>query len=149
MASLTKKILSRKKGQLFLLEVFIALSVLILLMLAIYQVEFTTLPTYQDDLSTVGYNTLDSLNTAGELKPLVYNLLTDELAESLDDILPQNIVWRLKVDDGAGNTIFSLFWDRLPSTGASVGAADYFLYGYGDGLDQFRVIHLELWQLLG
>jgi hypothetical protein len=149
MGRIRKKLLHNKKGQLFLLEVFIALSVLILLMIALFQVEFTSTPTYQDNLSEIGYDALESLNQAGELKPLVYNLLTSDLADNIDDILPINVLWRLTVEDDVGTTIFNIYWDRIPPLDASVGATDYFLYGYETNLNQFRVIHLELWRLAG
>lgn len=150
MAPISKlKIRRKKRGQLFLLEVFIALSVLILLMIAIYQVEFSTDKTYPDNLSEIGYNTLESLNKAGTLKPLVYNLITTELADSIDNALPENIFWRLSVEDDAGTNVFSLYWERIPPADASVGASDYFLFGYDTILNQYRVIHLELWRLVG
>lgn len=139
----------RKKGQLFLIEAFIALSVLVLLMIAIYQVEFSSTPNYQDDLSEIGFNALDSLNKAGELKPLVFNLQSTDLANSLDDALPENILWRLSVEDETGTTQFTVFWDRSPPASSSIGATDYFLYGYNDALDSYRVIHLELWRIVG
>ena len=138
-----------KKGQLFLIEVFIALSVLILMMIAIYQVDFVSDPTYQDDLSEIGYNALESLNKAGNLKSYIYNIQTTEFAESLESILPENVLWRLSVEDDAGTTIFQIYWNRTPPADVSVGVTDYFLYGYETELNQFRVIHLELWRLLG
>ena len=149
MGRIRKKIKQNKKGQLFLLEVFIALSVLILLMLALYQIEFTSVPTYQDDLSEIGFDALESLNQAGELKPFVYNLLTTELTDSLDDILPMNVLWRLTVEDDSGTTIFSIYIDRIPPVDASIGVTDYFLHGNDINLNQFRVMHLELWRLVG
>ncbi|NHJ40392.1 MAG: hypothetical protein FK731_10205 [Asgard group archaeon] len=149
MARIMRKLLPNKRGQLFLLEVFIALSVLILLMIALFQVEFTSTPTYQDDLSEIGYNALETLNQAGELKPLVYNLQIIDLTDSLDNILPINILWRLTVENDAGSTIFNIYWDREPPLDVSVGVTDYFLYGYEINLNQFRVIHLELWRLVG
>jgi hypothetical protein len=150
MAPISKiKIRQKRRGQLFLVEVFIALSVLILLMIAIYQVEFSSDETYPDNLSEIGYNTLESLNKAGTLKPLVYNLQTTELADSLDNALPENIFWRLSVEDDAGASIFTLYWERTPPADASVGATDYFLFGYDTILNQYRVIHLELWRLVG
>ncbi|MHA1243625.1 MAG: hypothetical protein ACTSXA_00335 [Candidatus Heimdallarchaeota archaeon] len=149
MARLKKLTLpTKKKGQLFLLEVFIALTVLVLLMVAIFQIELTTMPNYQDDLSTIGFETLDSINKAGELKNLVFNGLTTDLADSIDAALPANILWRLSVEDEAGNTQFTLFWDRTPPADAAVGATDYFLYGYQSDLNQYRVIHIELWRLV-
>ncbi|NHJ48056.1 MAG: hypothetical protein FK733_09735 [Asgard group archaeon] len=149
MGRIGNKLLRNKKGQLFLLEVFIALSVLILLMLALYQIEFTSVPTYQDDLSEIGFDALDSLNQAGELKPLVYNMLTSDLADSLDEILPANVLWRLTVEDDTGATIFSIYDGRTPPVDASIGVTDYFLYGYESNLNIFRVVHLELWRLIG
>jgi len=140
---------SKKKGQLFLLEVFIALSVLVLLMIALYQVEFTSLPTYQDDLTDIGYNTLDSLNDAGSLKTMVYNLQTTELSDSIDEALPANIYWRLAVEDENGAIVFDLYWDRAPPADASIGVTEYFLFGYETNLNEFRVVHLELWRLVG
>jgi hypothetical protein len=149
MAKLRKlKITTRKKGQLFLLEVFIALTVLVLLMAAIFQIELTTKPNYQDDLAAIGFDALDSINKAGELKYLVYNSLTDELADSLDEALPDNILWRLSVEDEAGNVQFTIFWDRIPPADATVGVANYFLYGFQSDLSYYRVIHLELWRLV-
>lgn len=142
-------ILRNKKGQLFLLEVFIALTVLILLMVAIYQVEFTAPPSYQENLSEIGYNTLESLNIAGDLRPLVYNSLTQELADSLDNALPENIIWRLSVEDSAATVQFQIYWDRTPPTESSVGVTEYMLYGDMDNISHFRVIHLELWRIVG
>ena len=98
------KLPNKKKGQLFLLEVFIALTVLVLLMVAIFQIELTTKPNYQDDLASIGFDALDSINKAGELKNLVFNGLTDELADSLDEALPENVLWRLTVENEAGES---------------------------------------------
>ncbi len=144
-----KLIKNNKKGQLFLLEVFISLSVLILLMIALFQVEFTTRPTYQENLSEIGYNALDSLNQAGTLKPLIYNQQITELADSLDASLPANVLWRLSVNDEDGTTIYSIYWDRTPPSDATIGVSEYFLFGFETNLDQFRVLHLELWRLAG
>lgn len=150
MVRLTKTLLKRaKRGQLFLLEVFIALSVLVLLMIAIYQVEFTITPNYQDDLVDIGYNALDTMNAAGELKPLIYNAQTLELADSLDAILPENIIWRLSVEDGSGTTLFQVYWDRAPPEDSSIGVTEYFLYGFQDDLSGNRIIQLELWRIFG
>ncbi|NHJ03486.1 MAG: hypothetical protein EAX90_01580 [Candidatus Heimdallarchaeota archaeon] len=140
---------NKRRGQLFLLEVFIALSVLILLMIAIYQVEFTAIPTYQDDLAEIGYNALETMNKAGELKPFIFNSQTLELANSLDEILPENIIWRLSVENSVGTTIFQVYWDRVPPVDGSIGVTDYFLYGYIDALEQYRIVHLELWRIVG
>lgn len=139
----------RKKGQLFLLEVFIALSVLILLMIALFQVEFTSVPTYQDDLSEIGYDVLNTLNDVGTLKPLVYNAQTSELINSLDNSLPENVIWRLSIRNSAESSIYDIYWDRIPPADATIGVTDYILYGYGTGLDTYRVVHLELWRLIG
>lgn len=141
--------LRNKKGQLFLLEVFIALTVLVLLMVAIYQVEFTSIPNYQDDLSDIGHNALESMNIAGDLKSLVFNAQTLELAESLSEALPENIIWRLSVEDSTGSTQFQIYWDRTAPIGSSVGVTDYFLYGEADNLSHYRTIHLELWRIVG
>ena len=149
MARINNIFRKRTKGQLFLLEVFIALSVLILLMIAIYQVEFTTIPTYQEDLADIGYNALESMNKADELKPLVFNAQTTQLAESLDELLPENMIWRLSVEDGTGTVLYQIYWDRVPPTEGSVGVVNYFLYGNLDSLEQYRIIHLELWRLVG
>ena len=145
----SKSNLLNKKGQLFLLEVFIALTVLILLMVAIYQVEFTAPPSYQDDLSEIGYNALESMNLAGDLKPLVFNSLTTDFANSLSAILPENVLWRLSVEDGVGTTQFQIYWDRTPPGESSVGVTEYFLYGNAENLQHFRTIHLELWRIVG
>jgi hypothetical protein len=117
-------------------------------MVAIFQIELTTMPNYQEDLSTIGFEALDSINKAGELKNLVFNGLTTDLADSIDAALPTNILWRLSVENEAGNEQFSLFWDRTPPEDAAVGATDYFLYGYLSDVNQYRVIHLELWRLV-
>lgn len=152
MARIKRRIVNlrgKKQGQLFLLEVFISLTVLVLLMAAVYQIEFTTVPTYQDDLSIIGYNALESLNEAGTLDQLVYSENTDELSNQLNAFFSDNIIWRLSVGYENGTTQFTVFWDRQPPKSASVGVTEYFLYGYGTNVDQFRVIHLELWRLLG
>jgi len=140
---------TKKNGQLFLLEVFIALSVLILLMIALFQVEFVTKPNYQENLTRIGYNALDSLNQAGVLKPYVYNQQITALQESLNDALPETVFWRLSIRDETGTVVFNVYWDRTPPYDLTIGITDYILYGFEDGLDQYRVLHLELWQLVG
>jgi hypothetical protein len=137
-----------KKGQLFLIEVFIALTVLILLMAAVYRVEFTTVPNYRRSLSLIGYDALDSMNQAGELKPYVYNNLTTQFTTSLEDILPENILWRMSVEDESNVVQFSIYWNRVPPTDGSVGVTEYFLYGFETNLEGYRIIHLELWYLV-
>lgn len=140
---------TNKRGQLFLLEVFISLSVLILLMIALYQVEFTTMPTYQENLSEIGYDALDSLNQVGTLKPLIYDQQTTMLIDSLDAALPTNVLWRLLVEDATGTTLYTVLWDRTPPLDATTGVSEYMLFGFETNLNQFRVLHLELWRLVG
>ena len=89
------------------------------------------------------------MNIAGDLKSLVFNAQTLELGESLNEALPDNIIWRLSVEDSAGSTQFQIYWDRTPSIGSSVGVTDYFLYGEVDNLSHYRTIHLELWRIVG
>ena len=138
-----------KQGQLFLLEVFIALTVLVLLMTAVYQVEFTTVPDYQDDLSIIGYNALEAINSAGELKPLVYSENRAELIQRLDEVLSGQVLWRLSVLDDSGTPLFQVYWDRLPPANADIGVVDYLVFGQGTTVDDFRTLHLELWRIMG
>ena len=143
------KLKPKKKGQLFLIEVFIALSVLILLMIALYQVEFTLKPTYQDNLMDIGFNALESLNNAGNLKPAVYNLATNDLTNDLDDLLPITVFWRMSVENEAGVTLLTIYWERIPPADVSVGAIDYYLSSFDVNINAFRIIHMELWRLTG
>ncbi|TFG01480.1 MAG: hypothetical protein EU542_06885 [Promethearchaeota archaeon] len=138
----------RKKGQLFLIEVFIALTVLVLLMTAIYQIDFTTIPKSSEKLSTIGYTALDSLHSSEALKPMIYNEQTDDLKDSLNELLPANILWRLNVLDEEEQVVFDVYWEREPSSNSNLGISEYILYGYNDALDNYRIIHLELWQLI-
>ncbi|MEA2071408.1 MAG: hypothetical protein U9O98_08970 [Asgard group archaeon] len=148
MVRIINNLTKQKKGQLFLIEVFIALTVIILLMTAIYQVEFTTYPHYQEELSTIGFDALETLNEAGELKPLIFEQNSITIQENLDNLLEENILWRLSVLDNSSKELFTINWEQTPPLDTDIGVVNYILASDGSSLGDYRIIHLELWQLI-
>ena len=88
-----KSLMKSKKAQLFIIEAFIAVSVMIIMVTALYEVQIATQitpePTFQEDV----YNTLRALDRNGKLDEYILALESGSVPEitNLKSILKQAI----------------------------------------------------------
>ena len=88
-----KSLMKSKKAQLFIIEAFIAVSVMIIMVTALYEVQIATQitpePSFQEDV----YNTLRALDRNGKLNEYIYTLEIESIPEitNLKSILRQAI----------------------------------------------------------
>lgn len=73
-----RSLLRSKKGQLFVIEAFIAVSVMIIMVTALYQVQVTTTPKPEPDYSKNVYAVISSLDQQGILERLVLAIKNNE-----------------------------------------------------------------------
>ncbi len=108
-----KRLAKNKKGQLFIIEAFIAVSVMIIMVTALYEVQLATQPSsepnFQDDI----YNTLKLLDQNGLLDEYIITVKTGSPAEIIDikTVLKQSI-YGILPDNGE----FQLFCENMNSS---------------------------------
>ena len=79
-----KKLASNKKGQLFIIEAFIAVSVMIIMVTALYEVQLATQPSSEPNFQEDIYNTLKLLDQTGFLDEYINTAETGSPAEIAD-----------------------------------------------------------------
>lgn len=88
-----KSLMKSKKAQLFIIEAFIAVSVMIIMVTALYEVQIATQitpePSFQEDV----YNTIRALDRNGKLEEYIYALEIGSIPEitNMKSILKQAI----------------------------------------------------------
>jgi hypothetical protein len=150
-----KKLMKNKKGQLFLIEAFIAVSVMIIMVTALYEVQIATQPTpelyFQEDV----YITLKALDNEGLLDEYLYTIKTGTPAEirNIKDIiqaalygsLPDNGEFILHCENLTSSQIVTDSWiNEGLAPGKETIGVDYLITEvYGD-YDPY-IYHLQLW----
>ncbi|MHA1415874.1 MAG: hypothetical protein ACTSRR_06390 [Candidatus Heimdallarchaeaceae archaeon] len=72
-----RKLLKSKKAQLFVIEAFIAVSVMLIMVIAIYEVQLATVPPKEQGYTKLTYNILESLDQSGILEEYVIALKSE------------------------------------------------------------------------
>jgi len=72
-----RKLLGSKKAQLFVIEAFIAVSVMLIMVIAIYEVQLATVPPKEQGYTELTYNILESLDHGGILEEYVIALKSE------------------------------------------------------------------------
>ncbi|MHA1865186.1 MAG: hypothetical protein ACTSVB_09940 [Candidatus Heimdallarchaeaceae archaeon] len=75
-----RKLLRSKKAQLFVIEAFIAVSVMLIMVIAIYEVQLATVPPKDQGYTELTYNILESLDQSGLLEEYVIALKSENSA---------------------------------------------------------------------
>ena len=88
-----KSLMKSKKAQLFIIEAFIAVSVMIIMVTALYEVQIATQVTPEPNFQEDVYNTLRALDRNGKLDEYFFALETGSIPEitNLKSILKQAI----------------------------------------------------------
>ncbi|MHA1259762.1 MAG: hypothetical protein ACTSRO_09025 [Candidatus Heimdallarchaeaceae archaeon] len=86
-----KALLKSNKAQLFIIEAFIAVTVMIIMVTALYEVQLITQPSAEPNFSDEMYNTLKILDTNDQLDKYIYTLMYGSSSEisSMKNLLEQ------------------------------------------------------------
>ncbi|UJG43342.1 MAG: hypothetical protein K9W46_13330 [Candidatus Heimdallarchaeum endolithica] len=95
-----RKLLRSKKAQLFVIEAFIAVSVMLIMVIAIYEVQLATVPPKDQGYTELTYNILEALDQSGLLEEYVIALksgnstnieiVQDNISLAVYSSLPEN-----------------------------------------------------------
>ncbi len=87
---LFKELSKSKKGQLFVIESFIAVTVMIIMVTAMYEVQVATNTPIEEKYSNVAYNLLESMDKSGTLDNFVQVLKNGTLSQQIS--VKENII---------------------------------------------------------
>lgn len=104
-----RKLSKNKKGQLFIIEAFIAVSVMIIMVTALYEVQLATQPSVEPEFHKEVYSTLQALDENGILDEYIYavvNVVSDDityyrtiLTQAIYGALPDHGEFKLNYED--------------------------------------------------
>ena len=150
-----KRLTKNKKGQLFIIEAFIAVSVMIIMVTALYEVQLATQPSsepnFQDDI----YNTLKLLDKNGILDEYIITVETGSAVEianikntikqSIYGILPDNGEFQLFCENMASSDVVSDSWINraliLPKESIGI---DYLITEINGEFGSY-IYHFQVW----
>ena len=113
-----RSLLKSKKGQLFIIEAFIAVSVMNIMVTALYEVQIATQPAVEPNFGKEVYDTLKLLDQDGQLDEYIFALITGSSSEIIaaKNGLSQAIYLSLPA-----NGEFSLYCENLTSSSIIAG----------------------------
>jgi len=150
-----KALFRNKKGQLFIIEAFIAVSVMIIMVTALYEVQIATQPTSEPNFHENIYSTMKALDNNGVLDDFVYALKIDSSADiatnksiiqqAIYGILPDNGEFRLHCENITSSTIITNSWvnQHLSLSSEAIGI-DYMITEIMGEYDPC-IFHLHVW----
>ena len=108
-----KALFRNKKGQLFIIEAFIAVSVMIIMVTALYEVQIATQPTTESNFHENIYSTMKALDKNGVLDEFIYALKIDSLTDiNIQKTIIQQALYGALPDNGE----FKLYCQNVTST---------------------------------
>ncbi len=149
------KLSKSKKGQLFIIEAFIAVSVMIIMVTALYEVQLATQPSAEPKFHEGVYSTLQALDANGFLDDYIYSIVNsipadiiyyrNIISQAIYGALPDHGEFKLNYEDLQTSSIVtgSHINEHL-TPGDSVISLDYFITEvYGEYAPY--TIHLQVW----
>lgn len=149
------RLLHSKKGQLFVIESFIAVSVMIIMVTALYQVQVSTTPAPKPDYASSINVVMESLDENGQLGNLISAIILNQadiisstktaIANAIYATLPDNgefIMYCTNVTSGA---ILSESWihEKLTVPSDAIGI-DYLILEVNGTFAPY-VFHVDVW----
>lgn len=150
-----KRLTKNKKGQLFIIEAFIAVSVMIIMVTALYEVQLATQPSsepnFQDDI----FNTLKLLDKNGILDEYIVTVETGSAVEianikntikqSVYGVLPDNGEFQLFCENMASSDVVGNSWinQALILPKESIGI-DYLITEINGEFESY-IYHFQVW----
>lgn len=150
-----KALFRNKKGQLFIIEAFIAVSVMIIMVTALYEVQIATQPTSEPNFHENIYSTMKALDNNGVLDDFVYALKIDSVVDinnnkviiqlALYNILPDNGEFRLHCENVTSSVIITNSWinQHLSLSTEAIGI-DYMITEIMGEYDPC-IFHIHVW----
>jgi hypothetical protein len=150
-----KALFRNKKGQLFIIEAFIAVSVMIIMVTALYEVQLATQPTSEMNFHENIYSTMKALDNNGVLDEFVYALKIDSvidissqkaiIQQALYSALPDNGEFRLYCQNVTSSEIMTNSWinQHLSLATEAIGI-DYMITEIMGEFDPC-IFHLHVW----
>lgn len=150
-----RKLSKSKKGQLFIIEAFIAVSVMIIMVTALYEVQLATQPAADSRFQLEVYSTLEALDVNGFLDDYIYSIINsipadviyyrNIITQAIYGALPDHGEFKLYYEDLQTSLVVSGSYINNPLTpGDSVVSIDYLITEvYGEYAPY--TIHLQVW----
>ena len=144
-----------KKGQLFIIEAFIAVSVMIIMVTALYEVQLVTQPPIDTSYNVELYNVLKSLDNKGQFDEflIAINSGTAEdissiktlINQAISGALPDNGVFTLYCENLVTEEVLANSWinEGYTSSGKTMGI-DYLIMSR-NGEYAPHQIHVQYW----
>jgi hypothetical protein len=150
-----KTLAKNKKGQLFIIEAFIAVSVMIIMVTALYEVQLATQPSTEPDFQDDIYSTLKLLDYNGILDEYIETVQTGSAVEitnikstikqSIYGILPDNGEFQLFCESMASSDVVSDSWINqaliLPKETIGI---DYLITEVNGEYESY-IFHFQVW----
>lgn len=144
-----------KKGQLFIIEAFIAVSVMIIMVTALYEVQLATQPPIVTGYNVEIYDVLTSLDNNGQLDEFLIAInsgtagdissIKDIITQAISGVLPDNGVFTLYCENLVTEEVIANSWinEGYTSTGKTMGI-DYLLLSRNGDYSPHQ-IHIQYW----
>jgi len=146
-----------KKGQLFVIEAFIAVSVMILMVAAIYEVQLATYPPKEQKYDDLAYTILESLDKSGTLDDYISTLkrgttseiesFTASIRSTIYASLPDNGDFYFYCKNISSNQVIEDSIINSPSQKPSDTVAAEYLITEINGLHEPYLFHLSIWMV--
>ncbi|MHA1953351.1 MAG: hypothetical protein ACW96U_05350 [Candidatus Heimdallarchaeaceae archaeon] len=150
-----KRLTKNKKGQLFIIEAFIAVSVMIIMVTALYEVQLATQPSSEPNFQEDIYNTLKLLDKNGILDEYIVTVqngsaieianIKNTIKQSVYGILPDNGEFQLFCENMASSGVVSNSWinQALILPKESIGI-DYLITEINGEFESY-IYHFQVW----
>jgi len=150
-----KSLAKNKKGQLFIIEAFIAVSVMIIMVTALYEVQLATQPSSEPNFQEDIYNTLKLLDQNNILDEYIDTVeggiageilaIKNRIRQSIYGALPDNGEFQLFVESMNSSNIISNSWINraliLPKETVGI---DYLVTEVNGEFESY-IFHFQVW----
>ena len=150
-----KKLSKSKKGQLFIIEAFIAVSVMIIMVTALYEVQLATQPSVEPTYHEEVYSTIQALDANGILDEYIYaieNVISADITyyrniitQAIYGALPEHGEFKLNYESVQTSTIVTeSYINEILTPGDTVISIDYLIT---EVLGEYApyIIHIQVW----
>lgn len=149
------KHISKKKGQLFVIEAFIAVSIMIIMVTAIYEVQLATQKPVETGYDEVLYTVMKQLDKNGNLDELIHAIRIDndtalteikvKIKEAIYGALPDNGEFRMYIFDMISEEILEDGWVNMNyPLGNAVYGIEYLVTEI-NGENAPHIFHIDYW----
>lgn len=144
-----------KKGQLFIIEAFIAVSVMIIMVTALYEVQLATQPSIVSEYNIEIYDTMIALDESGKLNeyltainsgsPSEINAIKELISQAIYGSLPDNGEFVLYCQNLQTEEILTNGWINEGNVAqGEITGLDYLIVSY-DGIYSPHMINIQYW----